>query len=130
MEKKKEILVVDDDRDLCNLISEIIRNEGYTVHEVFDANTAINEIKKMKYGLMIIDNKLGKMSGIQVIEKTMGYTPNLKTLIITAYGNQETKDRANELGVYDFIDKPFDISYLINKVKQITSTDSINHYYY
>ncbi|RPI17843.1 MAG: response regulator [Ignavibacteriae bacterium] len=129
MKNERKILIVDDDRDLCNLIYEIIKNEGYTVHKVYDGNTAINEIKNKKYDLMIIDNKLGKMSGIQVIENTKNYFPELKTLMISAFGNNTTKCRAYELGVFDFIDKPFDISNLINKVSQVfSSTGKISHY--
>jgi DNA-binding response OmpR family regulator len=72
-----------------------------------------------KYDLMIIDNKLGAMSGLKIIEKSKDYVPGLKTLMISAHGNSVTKSRAAELGVAEFIDKPFDIIYLIDKIKQL-----------
>jgi DNA-binding response OmpR family regulator len=119
MDSLKKILVVDDDKDLCNLIYEIVKDEGYSVSKVYDGSSALEELRMDKYDLMIIDNKLGAMSGLKIIEKSKDYVPGLKTLMISAHGNSVTKSRAAELGVAEFIDKPFDIIYLIDKIKQL-----------
>jgi DNA-binding response OmpR family regulator len=117
MTAEKKILIVDDDIDLCNLIYEIIKDEGYSVNKAYDGNSALAILKQDKFDLMIIDNKLGAMSGLNIIESSKDYASDLKTLMISAYGNKTTKDRAVELGVCGFIDKPFDIIYLVNKIK-------------
>ena len=52
--KKKIILVVDDDKDLCNLISDIISEEGYSVQKAYDAKTAISKIMRYKIDVLII----------------------------------------------------------------------------
>lgn len=119
MTAEKKILIVDDDIDLCNLIFEIIKNEGYSVYKSYNGNSALAILKQDKFDLMIIDNKLGSMSGLNIIESSKDYAPDLKTLMISAYGNKTTKDRAAELGVCDFIDKPFDIIYLVNIIKNL-----------
>jgi DNA-binding response OmpR family regulator len=119
MDSEKKILVVDDDKDLCDLICEIIKDEGYDVNKVYDGNSALAILKRDKFDLMIIDNKLGSMSGLSIIEISKSYIPDLKTLMISAHGNTLTKNKAAELGVCDFIDKPFDIIYLVNRIKQL-----------
>jgi len=116
---EKKILVVDDDKDLCNLISDIISEEGYIVQKAYDAKTAISKILEENIDVMIIDNKLSGSSGINVIEQSKFLNPGLKTIMISAYGNTNTKLRARDLGVYDFLDKPFDIKDLKNTVSEL-----------
>jgi DNA-binding response OmpR family regulator len=120
--KKQKVLVVDDDKDLCNLISDIIKEEGFEVKKAYDGNSALNKITKENYDVMIIDNKLSGISGINVIEQTKYLNPALKTIMISAYGNTNTKLRAKDLGVYDFLDKPFDIKVLVNRIKDLLFT--------
>jgi len=126
--KEKKILVVDDDKDLCDLISDIISSEGYSVLNAYDANTAISIIIANKIDVMIIDNKLSGASGINVIEQSKFLNPELKTIMISAFGNTNTKLRAKDLGVYDFLDKPFDINELINRVGELVFNDNLNNY--
>jgi DNA-binding response OmpR family regulator len=122
--KKQKVLVVDDDKDLCNLISDIIKEEGFEVKKAYDGNSAIDRLLKENYDVMIIDNKLSGVSGIKVIEQTKDLKPALKTIMISAYGNTNTKLRAKDLGVYDFLDKPFDIKVLISRIKELLFTAS------
>ena len=128
IKKEKKILVVDDDKDLCDLISDIFSNEGYIVMSAYDANTAISIIIANKIDVMIIDNKLSGASGINVIEQSKFLNPELKTIMISAFGNTNTKLRAKDLGVYDFLDKPFDINELINRVGELVFNDNLNNY--
>jgi DNA-binding response OmpR family regulator len=119
VDKQKKILVVDDDKDLCNLISDIIKEEGFEVKKAYDGNSALNQISEENYDVMIIDNKLSGISGINVIEQTKQLNPSLKTIMVSAYGNTDTKLRAKDLGVYDFLDKPFDIKVLLSRIKEL-----------
>ena len=119
----KKILVVDDDRDLCDIIYDIITDKGYCVDHAYDGESALQEIANKFYDLLIIDHKLGKLSGINVIENSKTVQPNLQTIMISAFGNDETRSKARELGVLDFIDKPFDIGALVEKVDQIVYKD-------
>jgi DNA-binding response OmpR family regulator len=127
MDKKKmKILVVDDDKDLCNLISDIMKEDGYSVAKAYDADSAIDKIIKNKIDILIIDNKLSGSSGISVIERSKLLNPALKTIMISAYGNTNTKLRARDLGVYDFLDKPFDIKVLLRRVSDLIFTTNGN----
>lgn len=121
-----KILVVDDDKDLCNLISDIMKEDGYRVSKAYDADAAINKIIKNKIDILIIDNKLSGSSGISVIERSKHLNPAMRAIMISAYGNTSTKLRARDLGVYDFLDKPFDINILLRRVSDLVFTPIAN----
>jgi DNA-binding response OmpR family regulator len=123
---KLKILIVEDDKDLCDLLHDIIRDEGFIVHKAYDGDIALSGMVRFRYDLMIVDNKLNTMSGISVIEQSMVINPRLKTIMLSAYGNTRTKLRARDLGVYDFIDKPFDVNFLIRRVRELAELPNNN----
>ena len=112
------VLVVDDNRDLGKLTSEILKERGFRVNIAFDGVSALAKIKQESYDLMILDYRLPGISGLTVLEKTQQIRPNLKTIMISAFGNESTKARAKELGAYAFLDKPFNIDGLVKVVKK------------
>ncbi|MFZ2603198.1 MAG: response regulator [Candidatus Omnitrophota bacterium] len=115
------VLVVDDNRDLGMLTSEILVERGFRVNIAFDGETALKRIKREPYDLMILDYRLPGISGLTVLEKTQQIRPNLKTIMISAFGNDSTRAKAQELGAYAFLDKPFDIDGLVKVVKKTLS---------
>ena len=115
------ILVVDDNEDMCQVISDILRSEGYTVRIAYDGKSALNELKKEVCDLLILDYKLFDISGLDILKETREMVPALCTIMISAYGNESVKERAFELGAYDFFAKPFDINTLVKTVKKALS---------
>ena len=115
------VLVVDDNRDLGKLTSEILKERGFRVNIAFDGVSALAKIKQESYDLMILDYRLPGISGLTVLEKTQQIRPNLKTIMISAFGNDSTRARARELGAYAFLDKPFNIDGLVKVVKKTLS---------
>ncbi len=113
------VLVVDDNRDLGMLTSEMLVERGFRVNIAFDGVSALAKIKQERYDLMILDYRLPGISGLTVLEKTHQIRPNLKTIMISAFGNDSTRARAKELGAYAFLDKPFDIDGLVKVVKKV-----------
>ena len=115
------VLVVDDNRDLGELASEILKERGFRVNIAFDGVSALAKIKQESYDLMILDYRLPGISGLTVLEKTQQIRPNLKTIMISAFGDASTRARAEELGAYAFLDKPFNIDGLVKVVKKTLS---------
>jgi len=113
------IIIVDDDKDMCQLISEILREESYEVNISYNGEDALSKIKENSYDLVILDYKLFGISGLVALEKARQIKPLIKVIMISAFGNDYTKAKARELGAFDFIDKPFDIEILTQKVKDI-----------
>ena len=101
------------------MISNILKDEGYSVSIAYDGEAAVAKIKKYPYDVMVLDYKLFRMSGLEVLEKACQIRPLIKTIMISAYGDSFTKARAKELGAYYFLDKPFNINRLIRTVKNI-----------
>jgi len=112
------VIVVDDNKDLGMLTSEILAEKGFRVNIAFDGETALKRIKQEPYDVMILDYRLPGISGLTVLEKTHRIRPNLRTIMISAFGDDSTRARAKELGAYVFLDKPFDIDGLVKVVKK------------
>jgi DNA-binding response OmpR family regulator len=117
------ILIADDNEDMCQIISDVFIEEGYTVAVAYDGMSALNEIKRDIYDLMILDYKLYDMTGLEVMEELRQTTLHLPAaIIISAYGNETVKSKARELGAYKFFDKPFDVNMLLKAVKKVLSS--------
>jgi len=113
------ILIVDDDKDLCKIVFDILKKEGYSVKIAYDGESAINKLKDKKYNLMILDYKLNDdKNGLQVLEEAKQIDPSLITIMISGYGNNQVRARAKEIGIYSFINKPFNIKSLVNIVNK------------
>ena len=112
------MLIVDNDRDMCKVIADVLREEGVSVSIASDGNAALEKIKKQSYDSMILDYKLSGISGLTVLEKARQINPSITTIMISGYGNSVVRKRAQELGAYAFLDKPFDIKELIRVVKK------------
>ncbi|MBU4601912.1 response regulator [bacterium] len=112
-----KILIVDDDLDMCQIISDILKEEGYSVNSSNTGEDALIKIKKNHYDLIVLDYKLNGISGLVVLEKALQMMPSLKIIMISAFGDKLIKARARKLGIGDFIDKPFDIKRLIQAVQ-------------
>ena len=115
------ILVVEDDRDMCKVISDILKEEGYLVDIAYDPELAMRKIKRKKYHLMILDYKLPGSSGLIVLEEAKQIRPKLRVMMISAYGNEYVKAKAKELGSVNFLDKPFDVKKTVKNIKKILS---------
>ena len=113
------IIIVDDDKDMCQLISEILQEESCEVNISYNGEDALSKIKENSYDLVILDYKLFGISGLVVLEKARQIKPLIKVIMISAFGNDSTKAKARELGAFDFIDKPFDIKRFIQAVQDI-----------
>jgi DNA-binding response OmpR family regulator len=123
MLKKEDIvsvLIVEDERDMGRLLSDILKEEGYSVNNAYDGNTAISKLKKQRYDVMILDYNLSGMTGFNVLEKVKELLPHIKTIMISAYGDNRIKKKAREYGVHNFLDKPFDINNLLKTLKKTT----------
>jgi len=113
------ILIVEDDLDMCNLLSDILEEECFLTDKAHDGKSAIRKIKRHKYDLMILDYKLPGSSGLVVLEEAKQIRQKLMVMMISAYGNEHIKAKAKKLGAIGFLDKPFDVEKLVRKVKNI-----------
>ncbi|RMD89069.1 MAG: sigma-54-dependent Fis family transcriptional regulator [Alphaproteobacteria bacterium] len=109
------ILVVDDERDIRELIGDILRDEGYKVRLAGDSDSAMREINADPPELIILDIWLkdSKMDGIDILGHVKRDNPDIPVVIISGHGNIEIAVAAIKQGAYDFIEKPFKIDQLM-----------------
>jgi DNA-binding response OmpR family regulator len=114
-----KILVVDDDRDLCEILSDFLKDEGYTVITAYGGESALSEIKNENYDLLILDYRLCGMNGLHFLEKAHQIDSSLIAIMISAFGSEQIRSQAQKLGVYDFVEKPFDMEKMVAAVNQV-----------
>ena len=121
MENKRRILVADDEVVILKILQNDLMNEGYSVDIVEDGEKAIDKIKHDNYDLIILDNKMPKKNGMDVLRYINIQKYNTIVIMMTAYGTITSAVEAMKLGAYDYISKPFDTSEIIKKVDKILS---------
>jgi len=109
-----DILIVDDERDIRELISDILKDEGYTTRLAGNSDDCMAQIAKELPSLMILDIWLkdSRMDGIDILKATKRDHPGVPIIIISGHGNVEIAVAAIKQGAYDFIEKPFNIDQL------------------
>ncbi len=105
----REILIVDDEADIRMLITGILADEGYETREASNSTETLDEIRKRRPDLVILDVWLqnSELDGIEVLTKLKRVDPTLPVVIISGHGTIGTAVQAIKLGAYDFIEKPF-----------------------
>jgi len=104
---KYSVLVVDDEPIVCHSIRKILSKESCSVEEVFDVDAALLKMKLNTYDLVLLDLKMPKRSGMEVLTSIRTQWPDLPVIIVTGHGTIETAIEATKLGAFDFIPKPF-----------------------
>jgi len=104
-----EILIVDDEADICELVAGILQDEGYATRTARDSDEALNAIRSRRPNLLFLDIWLqgSKLDGLQLLEAAKQEYPDLPIVMISGHGNIETAVAAIKQGAYDFIEKPF-----------------------
>ena len=110
-----DILIVDDEADICELVSGLLQDEGYTTRTARDSNSALNAIASRRPNLVFLDIWLqgSQLDGLQLLGTVKEQHPNLPVVMISGHGNIETAVAAIKQGAYDFIEKPFKADRLI-----------------
>jgi DNA-binding NtrC family response regulator len=115
------LLVVDDDPQMCRLVSEVLTEEGYTVLTATNGAEALSRLVGSEgepFDLMITDLHLPAMKGFDLMFQARQRQPDLSVIIITAFGSIESAIDAMKQGAYDYLPKPFKIEELILTVSK------------
>jgi DNA-binding NtrC family response regulator len=104
--ENKRILVVDDDRNSCQLLAEFLAGEGFQIDTAWDGKQALSMLEKETFDIVLTDLKMPKVNGIQVLESLSRTNPTAIGIIITGYGTIKSAIEAIRAGAYDYITKP------------------------
>lgn len=119
-----DILITDDERDIRELISDILQDEGFTTRLAGTSDECMAEIAKAPPALMILDIWLkdSNMDGIDILKSVKRDHPDIPIVIISGHGNIEIAVAAIKQGAYDFIEKPFNIQQLLVVIRRAMET--------
>jgi len=115
----KTILIVDDEKDLCTILSDSLSRDRYRVVTAFNGKMGLQLVKKEKPDLILLDIKMPGMDGIEVLRKIKRMKKEIVVIMFTAYGTLETARKAMKLGAYDYVTKPVDLFLLKSLVKEV-----------
>ncbi len=122
-----DILIVDDERDIRELISDILKDEGYSTRLAANSDDCMREVEAETPDLMILDIWLkdSDMDGIDILKATKRDHPGVPIVIISGHGNIEIAVAAIKQGAYDFIEKPFNIDQLMVVISRAMETSRL-----
>ena len=121
------ILIVDDEKDIRDLIGDILREEGYVVRLAGNSDDCMAQINADAPSLLILDIWLkdSRMDGIDILKTVKRDNPDIPVVIISGHGNIEIAVAAIKQGAYDFIEKPFNIDQLLVVVTRAMETSRL-----
>ena len=124
-----KVLIIDDEKDICFLISEILKDEKYKTFTAQNSDEAISSFNKNKPDLVILDVWLSnsKLDGIEILKEFKNLNKNIPVIIISGHGTVDLAVSAIKNGAYDFLEKPFNSDKLtIISKRAIESSKLIN----
>jgi len=122
-----DILIVDDERDIRELVSGVLSDEGYDCRTAGDSTAALQLIDERRPSLVLLDVWLhgSPMDGLEVLDAIKQREPELPVIIFSGHGNIDTAVSAVSRGAMDFIEKPFEAERLLMLVERATETEKL-----
>lgn len=114
--QKPCVLVVDDETLICWSLRSALMNKGFEVITATSFKDGIREIYSRNFDVLIADLKLDESDGFNVIMEARNKNPLIKTIIITAFGDDNSRYKADELDVNLFVEKPLNLSEIVQSV--------------
>ncbi|MBW1645894.1 MAG: sigma-54-dependent Fis family transcriptional regulator [Deltaproteobacteria bacterium] len=114
-----KILIVDDEKVQGELLQGFLQKQDYEVSWLPDGESALQFFARNHVDLVLLDHKMPGMTGDQVLARLKAENPELRAIMITAYGDVETAVKVMKLGADDFLSKPIDLETLLAKIRRI-----------
>jgi DNA-binding NtrC family response regulator len=120
------ILIIDDEPHLPHQLARYLRKHGYEVSTVGDGEAGLRELQRNSIDLVLLDLRLPKMSGLEVLQRIREQEQELPVVMLTAYGDVQTAVNAMKLGASDYLQKGFDLDELLLVVKKALETSAMS----
>ncbi len=125
MNDQIRILVVDDEPEMCHLIKQILKREGYQIDVSFSGIEALQKIKSFNYHLLLTDLEMPEVDGIELTRKAKKQNPEIRVIMVTGNATVDADIRSLRHKIDGYIRKPFNISKLRKVVRQTLCTHKI-----
>jgi len=121
MAEKSNILVVDDEEALRTVLSSELRNAGYEVNTASDGDEAISAVQTKKFDLVLLDIKMPKVDGFEVLKFIKQNLPSIKVIMLTGFADLKNAIESKKHGAEDFVSKPYDLVDLLTTIERVLS---------
>jgi DNA-binding NtrC family response regulator len=125
----KPILIVDDEKNIRLALSMALEQLDIPVETAASGEEALERVAQGRYGLMLLDLRMPGLDGMEVLRQVSQQQPEIKVIIITAYGSIDLAVEAMKLGAVDFLQKPFDVGQVRDMVRRILEKQGMAHGY-
>jgi two-component system response regulator HydG len=125
---KKKILIIDDDLDMCSLLSRFLNKKGFETEMAHNGAKGLAKFNEQHFDIVLCDYRLGDKDGRDVLQKIKEANPKTIVIIITGYSDIKTAVDVIKMGAYDYITKPLlpdEVINVIEKAMAVPSTDLI-----
>ena len=116
-----KILIIDDELDICNTLVKVLRDEGYEMSASQNAKKGLELLESLRPNLVLLDMKMPEMDGIEALGRIREINKDIPVVMITGYGDLSTAKESMKLGAFDYITKPFDLSFLKSTIRDALS---------
>jgi DNA-binding response OmpR family regulator len=121
IQEKLKVLIVDDEIDVCYLLSSILKYKNLQASYVNSIGEAIRVLKEDHHSIIFLDNHLPDGFGINFIDEIRKLNPSVKIVMITAHDTNNDRSRAYERGVDQFIGKPFTRQTIVGAIENLVN---------
>ena len=104
---KPNILIVDDEKDICMALNILLTKEGYTVKEAYNGEQALDRLRETNFDVVMTDIRMEKMDGFEVLKQAQKISPETSVVMMTAFASVGSAVEAMRAGASDYITKPF-----------------------
>jgi len=119
----ESILIVDDDINLCNALSDELKEVGYETDFVSDGNQALTFLTEKQVDLVLLDLKMPGKDGFEVLKEMGEKSIKSKVIVLTAYADVKSAIDSAKMGASDFISKPYDLDELLITIRKVLQKD-------
>lgn len=119
----ESILVVDDDFNLCNLLTDELSMVGYKTHFFTNGSDALEYLKNNSVNLLILDLNMPVINGFDVLKELSTREKKPKIIVLTAYADVKSAIESAKLGADDFLSKPYDFDELLITIRKVLQSD-------
>ena len=112
-----KILVIDDEKSIRETLKDILEYEDHKVDIAEDGEVGLEQFKNNKYDIVLLDIKMPKKDGIEVLEDIFSVATDVPVIMISGHANIDTAVESIKKGAYDFIEKPLDLNRLLVTIR-------------
>jgi DNA-binding NtrC family response regulator len=123
---RKPILIVDDEKNIRMTLSQSLESLGVEMDVAGSGEEALAKLKERDFGVILLDIRMPGMDGMEVLRQVREVRPDIRIIMITAYGTIESAVEAMKLGAADFLQKPFDPEEIRELVSRVMNREKLD----